>query len=115
MISLKSVLAFNMKAQRRILGITQAQLAERVNTSTNYIALIESERNFPSLPMLERIAVALEIEPPALFSTKTYPPPEFGTLTVFRKQILSNVSEAISLSFKEFEGDLNAAGGQKLV
>jgi transcriptional regulator with XRE-family HTH domain len=106
MISLKSVLAFNMKAQRHILKITQAQLAERVNTSTNYIALIESERNFPSLPMLERIAVALEIEPPALFSTKAYPPPEFGTLAVFQKKIISNVSEAISVSFKQFEGEL---------
>jgi transcriptional regulator with XRE-family HTH domain len=73
MISLRSVLAFNMKAQRQILGITQAGLAERVNTSTNYIALIETEKRFPTSEMLERIAAALEIEPPALFSTKTYP------------------------------------------
>jgi predicted transcriptional regulator len=43
MTSLRSVLAFNMKAQRHILGIIQAQLAERVNTSTNYIVLIESD------------------------------------------------------------------------
>jgi transcriptional regulator with XRE-family HTH domain len=28
-----------MKEQRRILGITQAQLAERVNTSTNLYSL----------------------------------------------------------------------------
>ncbi|MDR2500758.1 MAG: helix-turn-helix transcriptional regulator [Treponema sp.] len=106
MISLKSVLAFNMKAQRHILGITQARLAERVNTSTNYIALIESERNFPSLPMLERIALALEIEPPALFATAAYPCPEFKTSALFQKQILSKVSEAISVSFKQFEGEL---------
>jgi transcriptional regulator with XRE-family HTH domain len=103
MISLKSVLAFNMKAQRRVLGITQAQLAERVNTSTNYIALIESKRNFPSLPMLERIAVALEIEPPALFSTKTYPPPEFGTLAKLQKQVFGDIYEAIAFRFSKFE------------
>jgi transcriptional regulator with XRE-family HTH domain len=105
MISLKSVLAFNMKAQRRILGITQAQLAERVNTSTNYIALIESKRNFPSLQMLERIAVALEIEPPVLFSTAAYPQPEFKTLAKLQKQVLSDISKAVSTSFKQFEGD----------
>lgn len=96
-----------MKVQRRILEITQAQLAERVNTSTNYIALIESERNFPSLPMLERIAGALEVEPPALFATADYPYPEFKTPALFQKQILSNVSEAISVSFKQFEGEFS--------
>jgi transcriptional regulator with XRE-family HTH domain len=113
MISLKSVLAFNMKAQRHILRITQAQLAERVNTSTNYIALIESERNFPSLPMLERIALALEIEPPALFATAAYPYPDFKTPPLFQKQILSRVSEAISVSFKQFEGEFPENPGIK--
>jgi transcriptional regulator with XRE-family HTH domain len=103
MISLRAVLAFNIKAQRQILGLTQSQLAERVNTSTNYIALIETEKRFPTSEMLERIAAALEIEPPALFSTKAYPPPEFGTLTAFQKQILSDISEVISVSFKKFE------------
>jgi transcriptional regulator with XRE-family HTH domain len=92
-----------MKAQRQILGITQSQLAERVNTSTHYIGMIETEKKFPTPEMLERIAAALEIEPPALFSTKAYPPPEFGTLTAFQKQILSNISKAVSVSFKEFE------------
>jgi hypothetical protein len=73
--------------------------------------MIETEKKFPTPEMLERIAVALEIEPPALFSTKTYPPPEFGTLTVFQKQILSNVSEAISVSFKQFEGKTSQSPG----
>jgi DNA-binding XRE family transcriptional regulator len=37
-----------MKVQRQILGISQAKLAERVNTSTHYIGMIESEKK--SLP-----------------------------------------------------------------
>ena len=113
MISLRSVLAFNMKAQRHVLGITQAQLAERVDTSTNYIALIESERKFPSLNILERIAAALEIEAPALFSTKTYRQPISGTLARLQEQLLSDISEDIAFRFKKFEGEFNAAGVQK--
>jgi transcriptional regulator with XRE-family HTH domain len=74
-----------------------------VNTSTNYIALIVSERKFPSLEMLERIAAALEIDPPALFSTKCYHQPEGGTLAKLQEQILSDISEDISLRFKKFE------------
>jgi DNA-binding XRE family transcriptional regulator len=61
----------NMREQRRILGISQATLAERVNTSTHYIAMIELECKTPSLPMIERIAEALEIDSPELFSMKS--------------------------------------------
>ena len=96
-------MAFNMKAQRHILGITQEQLAERVNTSTNYIALIESKKKFPTPEMLERIADALEIDAPALFSTKSYPPPETGTLAKLQEQVLSDLSEVISYRFRKFE------------
>jgi transcriptional regulator with XRE-family HTH domain len=62
-----------MKEQRRILGISQATLAERINTSTHYIAMIELERKTPSLLMLERIATALLIDPPELFSMRSIP------------------------------------------
>ena len=92
-----------MKAQRHILGITQAQLAERVNTSTNYIALIESEKKFPTPEMLERIAAALEIDAPALFSTRFYPSPVVGTLVKLQEQVLSDLSEVISYRFRKFE------------
>ena len=105
MTSLRSVLTFNMKAQRRILGITQAQLAERVRTSANYIALIESEKKFPTPEMLERIAAALEIDAPALFSTKSYPLPEAGTLAELQEKLLNDLSEVITHRFKKYERD----------
>ena len=103
MTSLRAVLTFNMKAQRHILGITQAQLAERVNTSVNYIALIESEKKFPTPEMLERIATALEIDAPALFSTKSFPMQEAGTLTDLQEKILSDLSEVIAYRFNKFK------------
>ncbi|MCL2443110.1 MAG: helix-turn-helix domain-containing protein [Treponema sp.] len=103
MTSLRTILSFNMKAQRHILGITQAQLAERVNTSTNYIALIESEKKFPTPEMLERIAAALEIDAPALFSTKSYPLQTTGTLAELREKVLSDLSEVVTYRFIKFE------------
>jgi transcriptional regulator with XRE-family HTH domain len=57
-----------MRDRRRILGISQEKLAERVSTSTHYISQIEQENKFPSPEMLERIARALEIDSPQLFS-----------------------------------------------
>jgi transcriptional regulator with XRE-family HTH domain len=46
-------------------------LAEKVNTATNYISAIEAGRRFPSVEMLKRIALALEIDTPKLFVMET--------------------------------------------
>jgi transcriptional regulator with XRE-family HTH domain len=95
MTSLRSVLAFNMKVQRKILGISQAQLAEKVDTSTHYIGMIESEKKFPTPEMLERIAAALEIDAPVLFSTKSYPMPESGTMAEFQEQVINDITQIL--------------------
>jgi transcriptional regulator with XRE-family HTH domain len=92
-----------MKDQRHNLGITQAKLAEKVNTSTHYIGMIESKKKFPTPEMLERIAAALEINPPVLFSTKNYPSPESGTLAEFQEQVISDISEVISYRIRKLE------------
>jgi transcriptional regulator with XRE-family HTH domain len=92
MTSLKKLLAFNIKEKRRILGLSQAALAERVNTSTHYIAMIELERKTPSLYMLERIAGALQIDPPELFSVKVVP---VVSLRNLQKTVLKDIEKAV--------------------
>jgi transcriptional regulator with XRE-family HTH domain len=90
-----------MKEYRRILGITQAQLAERVDTSTNYIALIETEKKFPKPEMLERIAAALEIDPPALFTTEIRPLAEAEMLAKVQKQLLGDITKFVASRIKQ--------------
>jgi transcriptional regulator with XRE-family HTH domain len=85
-----------MKVQRQILGISQAVLAEKVKTSTHYIGMIESEKNFPTPEMLERIAAALDIDAPALFSTKSYPSPETGTMAEFQEQVINDITQVLA-------------------
>ena len=67
MTNLKQLLAFNIKKNRRKNGMSQAQLAEKANASTQYIAMIELEKKFPSVDMIERVATALEIDCLELF------------------------------------------------
>jgi len=98
MASLKKLLAYNMKDQRRILGISQAALAERIDTSTHYIAMIELERKTPSLPMLERIAEALQIDPPELFSMRSIPP---KSIQKIQETVLADIDKAVSHVIKE--------------
>jgi len=92
MTALKKIIALNMKEQRRILGISQATLAESINTSTNYIAMIELGRKTPSLPMVERIAAALQLDPPELFSVRKAPS---VSLRKLHKTVLEDIEKAV--------------------
>ena len=68
MARLRTIIAGNIRAYRKNLGLSQMQLADLVDTAPNYIAMIEAERRFPSDTMLEKIAAALRREPVELFS-----------------------------------------------
>jgi len=68
MTKLRTILAENLKAYRNERGFSQAKLAELVDTATNYIAMIESQKRFPSDVMLEKIAAALQREACDLFA-----------------------------------------------
>ncbi|MDR1868672.1 MAG: helix-turn-helix transcriptional regulator [Treponema sp.] len=89
---IREILAQNMKIYRQKLGITQPELAERANISTNFIGMIEQKRKFPAPEMLDRIANALEIETAELFETSASPQAELKKL---HKEILSDLDRAI--------------------
>jgi transcriptional regulator with XRE-family HTH domain len=93
MTSLRALLAHNIKERRRILAITQAQLAEKVRTSTHYIGQIELGNKFPTPEMLERIATALEIDSPQLFSMASFPS---EVIRQFQEGLLSGIEIAIA-------------------
>jgi transcriptional regulator with XRE-family HTH domain len=81
-----------MKEQRRVHGITQAKLAEKVETSAHYIGQIELGNKFPTPEMLERIAAALEIDSPQLFSMGSFP---VEAVRQFQEGLLSDVEAAV--------------------
>jgi transcriptional regulator with XRE-family HTH domain len=56
-----------MKRNRDLLGISQAELAERAGVSAGYIGEVEVGRKFPSAEKLEAIARGLGIRPFRLF------------------------------------------------
>jgi transcriptional regulator with XRE-family HTH domain len=93
MTSLRALLAHNIKERRRILGITQAKLAEKVSTSTHYIGQIELENKFPTPEMLERIAFALEIDSPRLFSMDSFPD---EAIRRFQVDVLTDLEAAVT-------------------
>ncbi len=59
--------ATNVKRIRRENGLSQEQLAELTGLHRTYISSLERERRNISIENIERIAIALEIEPHLLF------------------------------------------------
>ena len=84
MTDIRAVLADNIKKRREMLCISQAILAERAETSTNYIAQIEQRKKFPSSEMIEKLAAALDLDSPELFAT-----------VFFKEEVVAKVKEAI--------------------
>jgi len=76
MAKIREILAENIREYRRKIGITQSELAERTNISTNFMGMIEQERKFPAPEVLDRIAAALDIDSSELFITSVSPQAE---------------------------------------
>ena len=93
MANLREILANNLKENRKKCGLSQAKLSAKANISTQYIAMIEVSRKFPTPEMLDRIAKALEIEAHELFLVK--PSPE-RAMEKLHDTLVGNIERVIS-------------------
>ena len=98
MTNLRQVLSSTMKKQRRKLGLTQAKLAEMIDTAPTYIAMIELEKKWPSDTMLTKIASALSIDTPQLFSMTSFPEDSIKRL---HKSVLTEFQKVISKKLED--------------
>lgn len=57
------MLGMYLKKYRLDNNLTQAEMAKRLNTSQTYYSMIETEFRKPGIQMVNRIAVALNVEP----------------------------------------------------
>jgi transcriptional regulator with XRE-family HTH domain len=59
---LRSRVAKNLRDIRIAKGVSQEDLAHRAKLNRNYIGMLESGKNSPTVKTLEKIAQALEID-----------------------------------------------------
>lgn len=88
MTNIRDVLAANLKQFRQARGWSQAYLAEKTETSTNYIGMLENSVKFPSSEMIQKLAYALEIDPTELFYKEINP---ISTMKMYQKAALEDV------------------------
>lgn len=68
--SLGETVARNIRRIRRERGLSQEELAARVDINRNYVGMIERQENSPTVAMIERIATALDVQPARLFEER---------------------------------------------
>jgi len=92
MTDIRELLAQNIKNYRKIRGFSQEMLAEKAGTSTTHIGMIETSKKYPSPQMLAKIAEALGIDTPELFTTRTV-------------TFMSGYNKSIERLYQEITGD----------
>jgi transcriptional regulator with XRE-family HTH domain len=88
--SLREIFARNLRENRRKCGLSQEKLAEKVGISTQYLAMMEIARKFPTSSVLERIAGAMNINVYELFLIDHSPRDE---LELLRQDIISEMKQ----------------------
>jgi transcriptional regulator with XRE-family HTH domain len=98
MTNIRDVLAVNLKQFRQARSWSQAYLAEKTGTSTNYIGMLENSVKFPSSEMIHKLAYALEIDPTDLFSQEIDP---ISTMRKYQKAALEDIYALLGHLIKE--------------
>jgi transcriptional regulator with XRE-family HTH domain len=96
--NIRETFAKNLRENRRKCGLTQAQLAEKAEVSTHYIALIELARNIPKVETIERLANALNCEIYELFISPLSPAMEMKKL---QDSIIAELKDIVKESVEE--------------
>jgi transcriptional regulator with XRE-family HTH domain len=92
MMNIREILAKNLKENRRKRSLSQAKLAELADLSTQYVAMIELSRKFPTPETLERLAAAFGIETHELFAVSSTPE---GALERLHKEVLTDIERVV--------------------
>ena len=98
MVSIREILALNLKEYRRKSGLTQEKLAEKAGISANYLSMIEISRKFPTPEMLDRLAQTLNIQTFQLFDPSTTPE---GALLHLEQTIVENIEKVVRTTIKQ--------------
>jgi transcriptional regulator with XRE-family HTH domain len=120
--TLKQVFIRNLKDFRKKEGLSQMQLAEYCGISTGYIAEIEIGKKFPSIGIIEKIAVILKIEPYMLFknltknsqteTTDKKPHLPYYVNKQLQKHLKDNIKKQINQSTSQILSDISEIVGK---
>ena len=69
--SLREVVATNLRRLRHAKSMSQEELADRAGINRNYVGMLEREQHSATVDMLEKLAEVLEADPVEFFRRGT--------------------------------------------
>lgn len=85
--SVRNKLGPLIKQKRKLLGMTQEDLAERLNISISFAGQIERGEDMPSVEMLQLIITELDLDPRALFFDEKVEVNEYTELCLIMRRM----------------------------
>jgi transcriptional regulator with XRE-family HTH domain len=98
---LRGILSMNIKRYRRDRRLSQADLAEKLNISVNFLCNIENGNKWISPQTLVKFAAALNIEPYELFKPEQALPPD---VPVVLNKCLDEAIVAVTQTLNQIRG-----------
>lgn len=94
-----------IQQHRKVLGVTQKELAQRIHVTDKAVSKWERGINFPDLGVIESLAAALETTPASLL----------GLENANQEEIISSLTEVSAEQLEEARTDLSRIGWGTLV
>ena len=69
--SLREIVATNLRRLRHAKSMSQEELADRAGINRNYVGMLEREQHSATVDMLEKLAEVLEANPVEFFRQET--------------------------------------------
>jgi transcriptional regulator with XRE-family HTH domain len=69
--SLREIVAINLRRLRHAQNLSQEDLADRAGINRNYAGMLEREEHSATIDMLEKVADVLEADPAEFFRNKS--------------------------------------------
>jgi transcriptional regulator with XRE-family HTH domain len=69
--SLREIVATNLRRLRHAKGLSQEELADRAGINRNYVGMLEREQHSATVDMLEKLAEILQEDPAEFFRRET--------------------------------------------
>jgi transcriptional regulator with XRE-family HTH domain len=111
-IELRTVVRTNIKRYRSYRKWTQADLADKINISINFLSDIENGKKWISPATMVKCASALNIEPYELFKQPDSLPPSVATLFVkYNDEVVHAVSDSLKTIYGYYHTQVETITG----
>lgn len=107
---LQALFGSRVRSIREAAKLSRETVAERAKISTSYLGEVERGEKRPKLDMIERIATALEVPPPALFEYEAEEVDKNILLSKLQRLLSDQSTEQLQLALRVMKALFPGAG-----